>query len=102
MSGLPFAWVYPGVLCAVIAWDLGGFLQQAPLALPEDRFPLEQARLGRLGLYLLPALALYLLKMQTNLGFSFEWTALFILLAAWGMALAIRSLKGRREPPPEE
>jgi hypothetical protein len=100
--GLSFGWVFPGLLGAFTAWDLDGLLRQMELVEAADRPLLERTHLARLGFWLLASLALFAARMQLNLRFTFEWTAILVLVSAWGIALAVRSLKRPQTPPQQE
>lgn len=94
LYGAPAIWTLPGLLAALVAWDLDRFTQRMPLeAHTNEKDALWRAHTRRLFIVLvigaLPAV--FALLLRVDLGFG--WTLLLALLAIVGLTRAVAAMR---------
>ena len=82
--------------CALLAWDLADFSFRLRLAAPgDDTFALQRRHLLRLSSVAFFGVAAVIAAQTLRVKFAFEWMALLLLFAAWGVGRVVSGLLRR-------
>jgi hypothetical protein len=89
-------WMFGGVICGLIAWDLTDFrYRQRFAATEEERRLVETRHLLRVSIVALLGFAVASLAMAAKLQFNFEWAGLLTIVIALGLSQIIRWFRRR-------
>lgn len=78
---------------ALLAWDLADLIFRLRLAAPGDETSvLQRRRLIMLSLVFLAGVVMVLFTLTVHLSFTFEWMALLLLFAVWGVGRIVSGL----------
>ena len=89
----PLVLLIPGAFLALLAWDLSDFSFRLQLAAPGDESTaLLRRHLLILSLVTLAGVALQGFALTVHMRFTFEWMALLLLFAAWGVGRIVSGL----------
>ena len=79
-------WMFAGGIFALVAWDMTDFRQRLRgMADDDDTRGLERRHLARISLLVLIGLAFASIAMRVRVQFTFEWSALLVIVALLGL-----------------
>jgi hypothetical protein len=89
-------WMFAGVTCALLAWDLVFFRQrQSFAASDEERRRMERRHLFRIAFLSLLGFVLSGVAMLVRLQFNFDWAAFMVIVCALSLMEIIRWFRTR-------
>lgn len=93
MGGTP-GWMFAGVLCSLLAWDLAGYKNRLRFASKEnDISAMEKKHLSRLGILVVVAAAIFLLVSFIHLQIGLWWLILLAFVTALGLVQLLWRLR---------
>ena len=94
MMGVTPGWMFAGVLCSLLAWDLAGYKNRLKLASVENDIPsMERRHFSRLGILAVAAIAVFLLVSFIHLQIGLWWLILLAFVVALGMVQLLWRLR---------
>jgi len=94
--GFPPGWMFAGVTCGLLAWDLTAFrARQVYAASDAERRTVELRHLLRLSLLALLGFGLASLAMSLEFRLGFDWAAFVALVVALALSQIIRWFRSR-------
>ena len=84
--GFSPGWMFAGGIFALFAWDMTDFRQRLRgMANDDDTRGIERRHLARISLLALIGLALASIAMLVRVQFTFEWSALLVIVTVLGL-----------------
>lgn len=79
-------WMFAGGIFALVAWDMTDFRQRLlEMAKDDDTRGIERRHLARISLLALIGMVLASIAMLVRVQFTFEWSALLVIVALLGL-----------------
>jgi hypothetical protein len=92
--GFTPGWMFAGGVFALVAWDMTDFRQRLRgMADDDDTRGLERRHLARISLLAFIGLAFASVAMLVRVQFTFEWSALLVIVALLGLGQLVAWLK---------
>ena len=95
--GFAPGWMFAGGIFALVAWDMTDFRQRLrEMAKDDDTRGIESRHLARISLLVFISMVLASVAMLVRVQFTFEWSALLVIVALLGLGQLVGWFRNRR------